>query len=670
MATSAVSPKATKRSSKQQTSGMRLTEGRQRVIIEGVYPELDCGHFAIKRTVGEKVVVEADAFTDGHDAISLVLLYRKVGDSKWAEVPMEFLVNDRWRGAFTVTEVGEYQYTLQGWVDHFKSWSRDLRKRVDAGQDVGVDLLIGVEQVEAAARRAKGKAATALKGHIAALRAGGEDGIRQALSSELAELMYQHAERKYAATYEKELPLLVERKKAGFSAWYEMFPRSTAPDPGKHGTFRTCADRLPYVAAMGFDVLYLPPIHPIGRTKRKGKNNSVVAQPGDVGSPWAIGAAEGGHKAVHPDLGTLDDFRYLVQRARELGIDVALDIAFQCAPDHPYVQEHPEWFIWRPDGTVQYAENPPKKYEDIYPFNFETEKWQELWHELKSVMDFWIEQGVTVFRVDNPHTKSFHFWEWAIGEIKREHPDIIFLAEAFTRPKVMYNLAKLGFTQSYTYFAWRTTKWELTEYMRELTQTVVKEFFRPNFWPNTPDILTDQLQHGGRPMFVSRLVLAATLAANYGIYGPAFELGENRAVAPGKEEYLNSEKYEIKQWDLDAPHSLKDLIARVNRIRHENPALQSNERLRFHHIENDMIMAYTKSTENLDNVILTVVNLDPNWTQSGWIGLPLRELGIDPNRPYEMHDLLTDARYTWHGEYNYVELNPHTLPAHIFRLRQ
>lgn len=670
MATSAVSPKATKRSSKKQTSGMRLTEGRQRVIIEGVYPELDCGHFAIKRTVSEKVVVEADAFTDGHDAISLVLLYRKVGDSKWAEVPMEFLVNDRWRGAFTVTEVGEYQYTLQGWVDHFKSWSRDLRKRVDAGQDVGVDLLIGAEQVEAAARRAKGKAATALKGHTEALRAGGEDGIRQALSSELAELMYQHAERKYAATYEKELPLLVERKKAGFSAWYEMFPRSTAPVPGKHGTFRTCADRLPYVAAMGFDVLYLPPIHPIGRTKRKGKNNSVVAQPGDVGSPWAIGAAEGGHKAVHPDLGTLDDFRYLVQRARELGIDVALDIAFQCAPDHPYVQEHPEWFIWRPDGTVQYAENPPKKYEDIYPFNFETEQWQELWHELKSVMDFWIEQGVTVFRVDNPHTKSFHFWEWAIGEIKREHPDIIFLAEAFTRPKVMYNLAKLGFTQSYTYFAWRTTKWELTEYMRELTQTVVKEFFRPNFWPNTPDILTDQLQHGGRPMFVSRLVLAATLAANYGIYGPAFELGENRAVAPGKEEYLNSEKYEIKQWDLDAPHSLKDLIARVNRIRHENPALQSNERLRFHHIENDMIIAYTKSTENLDNVILTVVNLDPNWTQSGWIGLPLRELGIDPNRPYEMHDLLTDARYTWHGEYNYVELNPHVLPVHIFSLRQ
>lgn len=649
---------------------MRLKEGRQRVIIEGIYPEIDGGRFAIKRTVGEKVVVEADAFTDGHDAISLVLLYRKAGASGWSETPMQFLANDRWRGSFVVSEMGRYCYTVQGWVDHFKSWARDLQKRVSAGQDVTVDLLIGAEQVEAAVGHAKGKDATRLKSAAMSLRSGSEEGIQTGLSQELTDLMYRYAERKYATTYAPELPVSVDRARARFSAWYEMFPRSCSPQPGKHGTFRDCVERLPYIAWLGFDVLYFPPIHPIGRIKRKGKNNNVVAGPDDVGSCWAIGAAEGGHKAIHPQLGTLEDFKHLVAKAQEFGIDIALDIAFQCAPDHPYVQEHPEWFIWRPDGTVQYAENPPKKYEDIYPFNFETENWQGLWEELKSVMCYWIEQGVHIFRVDNPHTKAFRFWEWAIDDIKRDHPDLIFLAEAFTRPKVMHHLAKLGFNQSYTYYTWRTTKWELTQYMTELTQTEVREFFRPNFWPNTPDILTEQMQTGGRPTFMARLVLAATLAASYGIYGPAYELMEHVAVAPGKEEYVNSEKYEIKDWNLNDPNSLKDLIARVNHIRRENPALQSNDRLRFHVVDNEQLIAYTKTTENFDNVILTVVNLDPVWTQSGWVGLPLEELGLDPTQPYDVHDLLTDAHYAWSGTHNYVELNPHILPAHIFSIRR
>jgi starch synthase (maltosyl-transferring) len=651
-----------------ETSNVRLEEGRQRVIIEGVSPVVDCGRFAIKRVVGEEVVVEADAFTDGHDALSLALLYRQANESEWHEVPMEFLVNDRWRGAFTVSAVGLYCYTLLGWVDHFKSWARDLRKRVDAGQDVAIDLVIGAQYVEAAVKYSSGQVAQTLNSYAKTLRDGGDTAIQQALSLELAELMYNHAERAFAARYDQELTVIVDREKARYSAWYEFFPRSTAAEPGRHGTFRDAVEWLPYVSWLGFDVVYLPPIHPIGRVNRKGKNNNVVAAPGDVGSPWAIGSDEGGHKAIHPQLGTLEDFRFFVEKVREHNMEVALDIAFQCAPDHPYVKEHPQWFTWRPDGTVQYAENPPKKYEDIYPINFETDDWRALWEELKSVMEYWVDQGVKIFRVDNPHTKSFHFWEWAIGEIKRKHPDTLFLAEAFTRPRVMYNLAKLGFSQSYTYFAWRTNKWELTQYMSELTQSEVRDYFRPNFWPNTPDILTEQLQFGGRPMFMQRFLLAATLTSNYGMYGPAFELGEHVA-APGKEEYIDNEKYEIKDWDLNAPHSIKDLIARVNHIRRENPALHSNESLRFHAIQNDQLLAYSKSTQDLSNIVLIVVNLDVTWTQSGWVGLPLEEFGLAADQPFEVHDLLTDARYQWHGSHNYVELSP-ALPAHIFSIRR
>jgi starch synthase (maltosyl-transferring) len=580
------------------------------------------------------------------------------------------LVNDRWRGEFVVTELGEYRYTLQAWVDRFKSWRRDFVKRVEADQVAQVDLLTGADLVEEASERARPGEVERLREYANALRSGGSGATEQALSQELTMLMYRSAERYFATTNSKELGVSVDRVKARFSAWYELFPRSCALEPGQHGTFKDVERRLPYVAGMGFDVLYLPPIHPIGRSFRKGPNNTTVAEPGDPGSPWAIGAAEGGHKSIHPELGTLDDFRHLVTRAKEYGLELALDIAFQCAPDHPYVTEHPDWFRHRPDGSIQYAENPPKKYQDIYPFDFETPHWRDLWEELKSVVLFWIDQGVRIFRVDNPHTKPFAFWEWLIGEIRRDYPETIFLAEAFTRPKVMYRLAKLGFSQSYNYFPWRNTKEEITQYFTELTQTEVREYFGANLWPNTPDILPESLQFGGRPTFMSRLILAATLGPSYGIYGPTYELCVDSPLAPGKEEYLHSEKFEIKHWDLDQPGSLKDLIARVNSIRRENPALHSNANLRFHRINNEQLIAYSKTTDDLSSLILVVVNLDPHYTQSGWLELPIDALGLDPHQPYQVHDLLTDARYLWHGLRNYVEVNPHTLPAHIFAVRR
>jgi starch synthase (maltosyl-transferring) len=647
-------------------------DGRTRVIIEGVKPQIDGGIFPAKRVVGDRVIVEADIFADGHDALSAVLRYRHESDKQWTETPMAFLVNDRWRGEFKVTELGQYYYTVQAWVDRFQSWLSGFTKKVEAGQDTAIDLLAGIELVELGAGRAKGEHRKTLAQWAKALRAKSANAAEQALRAldeELAVLMAKYPERRWSATYDKELPVSVDRNKAQYSTWYEVFPRSCAPKAGQHGTFKDCIARLSYVASMGFDVLYLPPIHPIGRSFRKGKNNALTAGPDDVGSPWAIGAKEGGHKAIHPQLGTLKDFKELVAKAQEHGIEIALDIAFQCTPDHPYVKEHPEWFRNRPDGTIQYAENPPKKYQDIYPIDFESDDWEALWNELKSVIEFWCEQGVRVFRVDNPHTKAFPFWEWAIAEIKHNYPDALFLAEAFTRPRLMYRLAKIGFSQSYTYFAWRNTKWELTQYFSELTQSEAGEFFRPSLWPNTPDILTEYLQFGGRPAFMARLVLAATLGANYGVYGPAFELCENVAREPGSEEYLNSEKYEIKRWDLDRPDSLKDFIARVNRIRRENRALQSDRSLRFHPVDNDAIICYSKQTEDIKNVILTVVNLDPHHSQSGWVELSTEELGLDPQQPYQMHDLLTNARYLWHGARNYVELNPASVPAQIFRVR-
>jgi starch synthase (maltosyl-transferring) len=644
-------------------------EGRKRVVIEGVTPQIDGGAFPAKRIVGDRVIVEADIFADGHDALSAVLLYRKAGGDQWVESPMSFLVNDRWRGEFPVTELGEYCYTVQSWVDGFKSWRQAFAKKVEAEQVDAVDLLAGAELVEGGAKRAAGEDRKALERFAAIIRAEDGNGADQALADDLAALMEKYPERRWAAIYDKELRVTVDRAKAQFSAWYELFPRSCVSRTGEHGTFKDCIARLPYVAAMGFDVLYLPPIHPIGHSFRKGKNNALSAGPDDVGSPWAIGAEEGGHKEIHPRLGTLNDFRQLVTKAQEHGMEIALDIAFQCTPDHPYVKQHPEWFRKRADGSIQYAENPPKKYQDIYPLDFESDDWEGLWNELKSVIEFWCEQGVRIFRVDNPHTKAFPFWDWAIAEIKNNHPDALFLAEAFTRPRMMYRLAKIGFSQSYTYFAWRNTKSELTQYFTELTQSEVREYFRPNLWPNTPDILTEYLQFGGRPAFMTRLVLAATLGANYGIYGPAFELCDNVAREPGSEEYLNSEKYEIKHWEWERPDSLKELIALVNRIRRDNSALHSDGSLRFHQVDNDAVICFSKQTPDLANVIVVVVNLDPHHTQSGWVELSTKGLGLDPQQPFQMHELLTNARYLWQGSKNYVQLNPQSVPAQIFRVR-
>jgi starch synthase (maltosyl-transferring) len=582
---------------------------------------VDGGRYPIKRAIGDEVQVEADVFTDGHDAVVAQLLFKSEKDQDWKRVPMEFRHNDHWVAAFRVEKLGRYQYTVRGWTDPFLTWRRDLVKRRDAGQDLTIDLRIGAALLGSAIPDYE----TAMSAPVPAPR------------------------EEWIATHEKVLEVVVDPVRARCSAWYEMFPRS-------FGGFKGMIEALPYVEKLGFDVLYLPPVHPIGTTARKGKNNAVSAKPGDSGSPWAIGAKEGGHKAVNPELGTLADFDRLVQEASARNIQVALDIAFQCSPDHPYVREHPEWFRARPDGTIQYAENPPKKYQDIYPFDFESENWTELWNELKSVFEFWVGHGVKIFRVDNPHTKAFAFWEWCIADLKAKHPELIFLSEAFTRPRVMHRLAKLGFTQSYTYFTWRNTKSELVEYFTEVTQHPSREYFRPNFWPNTPDILHEALQHGGRPAFIVRVVLAATAAANYGIYGPAYELQERAPREPGSEEYLHSEKYELRRWDLQRADSLAPLISRLNQVRKDNPALQSDWSLQFHPVDNAQLIAYSKKEGA--NEILVVVNLDVHHPQAGFV-----DFG-----PCEVHDLLSGGHYTWASGRNYVELSPHKLPAHVFRV--
>lgn len=640
----------------------------RRVVIEGMTPEIDAGRFPAKRVAGDSVVVEADIFADGHDELRALLMHRRSGDVAWTEAPMLPLGNDRWRGRFTVETLGAHEYTIEAWVDLFATWRRDLQKRIAAGQDISQELPAGAALVERAAEQASAEDAAVLRRVSAKLKDYVNPGAALSLLAEehLTGLMQAWDDRSHATRYARDLSVVVDAPKAGFSAWYEMFPRSASMKPGRHGTFADVEARLPYVAEMGFDVLYLPPIHPVGTSKRKGKNNSVVAKPGEPGSPWAIGSSDGGHKSVAPELGTLDDFRNLVTKAGGVGIDVALDIAFQCSPDHPYIREHPEWFKHRPDGTVQFAENPPKKYEDIYPFDFGTPRWRELWQELKSVFLFWMEQGVHIFRVDNPHTKPFSFWEWLIAELKAADPRVILLSEAFTRPRTMYYLAKLGFTQSYTYFTWRNVKWELTQYFTELTTPPVRDFFRPNVWPNTPDILTEFLQTDGPPAFRARLILAATLSSNYGIYGPAFELMEHTPREPGSE-YLDSEKYEIKCWDINRRDSLRGLIARVNAIRRENPALQSNSGLRFHHVDNEHIICYSKETEATHNVIVTVVNLQPSLTHTGWVHLSIDDWGIEPGEGYEVHDLIDGSVYNWKGARNFVKLDA-ARPAHILRV--
>lgn len=652
---------------------MKAMKQWSRVIIEGVTPEIDGGRYPSKRVAGESVTVEADIYVDGHETLAGRLLHRKEQADEWTTTPFEPLVNDRWQASFVVSEVGRYRYTVHAQIDEFETWRSGFAKKVAAGQDVSVDLLVGVNLVEEAAKRASGPDAKGLRDWVARLSEETTALSKRselAVDEELAGLMRHHLDPEGVVTYPKELMVTVDPVKARFSTWYEMFPRSCSSEAGRHGTFQDCESRLPYLAEMGFDVLYLPPIHPIGTTHRKGKNNATTCRPDDPGSPWAIGAKEGGHKAIHPDLGTLEDFKRLVSRAKDHDIDIALDVAFQCSPDHPYVKKHPQWFRWRPDGSVQYAENPPKKYEDIYPFDFNTQDWEKLWEELESIFRFWLEQGVSIFRVDNPHTKPFAFWEWTIGRLKKDYPEVLFLSEAFTRPKIMYNLAKAGFSQSYTYFAWRNAKWELAEYFTELTQTEVVDFFRPNLWPNTPDILTEFLQTGGRPAFLIRLFLAATLGSSYGIYGPAFEVMENQPREPGSEEYLNSEKYEIRHWDLEREGSLREVFARINKARRENPALQQNRTLRFHAVDNPQILCYSKSSQDGNNVLLMVVNLDPFHTHSGWIDLSLQTLGIGPEENFQVHDLLSNARYLWRGPRNYVQLNPHVVPAHIFRVRR
>ena len=645
-------------------------DGRVRALIDAVRPAIDGGRYAVKRCVGERVTVEADCFADGHDQLRVLLRWRPEADAEWREAEMEAVGNDTWRTTFPLDALGRYRYTVTAWVDPFLTWRAEFSRRADPA-DLRVAAQTGAALVTGIAARAAGPARRRLRDWAQQLNQ--ETDIERlralALDESLAALAAAYPDRSLAAHWPGELPLVADPVRARFSAWYELFPRSATAEAGRHGTLRDVEARLDYVAELGFDVLYLPPIHPIGRDKRKGRNNALEAGPDDVGSPWAIGAREGGHKAIHPQLGTLEDFRRLVARARALGIELALDIAFQCAPDHPYVKDHPSWFRWRPDGTVQYAENPPKKYQDIYPFHFETDDWRALWDELKSVLDFWIGEGVHIFRVDNPHTKAFAFWEWAIDEVKRAHPEAMFLAEAFTRPKLMHRLAKLGFTQSYTYFAWRNTRRELTEYFQELAHGPGRDYFRPNVWPNTPDILTEALQFGGRPLFVTRLVLAATLSANYGIYGPAYELCEHAAREPGSEEYLDSEKYQLRHWDLERADSLRPFIALVNRIRRENPALQSDEGLRFFATDNEQMLCYAKTSPARDGAIVAIVNLDPHHAHSAWVELDLAALGIDAATPYQMHDLLTGARFLWQGARNFVRLDPQRAPAHIFRVR-
>lgn len=642
----------------------------QRVIIEHLAPEVDGGLFPIKRVPQEQVTVMADIYTEGHDSVNALLLYRKLGEKAWKKLTMASLGNDRWRADFVIAQQSDYEYCVEAWVNHFETWQKDFQKRIDAGQDVTVDILIGINYLKHVVEQEKGKEVERIKSLLDDIQkaAGSDKKQTLLLSAQLLNLTQSTPDTASYVRYDKILKVQVNSPKSLLSSWYEFFPRSFGKN-GQHGTFKDCEEILPEIARMGFDVIYLPPIHPIGTTHRKGKNNARVGGPNDPGSPWAIGGQGGGHKAIDSRLGTMDDFQRFIKKANSLGLEVSIDIAYQCSPDHPYVKEHPEWFYQRPDGTIQYAENPPKKYEDVYPINFYCPNSFELWQELKSIVDFWIDKGITIFRVDNPHTKPFAFWQWMIGETHKNHPEVIFLAEAFTRPNIMKQLGKVGFHQSYTYFTWRISKAELIEYMTELTQTESREYFRPNFWPNTPDILPYHLQSGGRPAFISRLILAATLSSNYGLYGPAYDLCVNAPVA-GKEEYFDSEKYELKQWNWNEPQNLKDIMMRINRIRKQNPALQTTWNVKFCDVNNDNLIAYYKKTDDSKNIILVIVNLDCANTQAGTVKLPLGDWGFAYDQSFKVVDLLTSEQYAWQGEWNFIELNPYKLPAHVFLVEQ
>ena len=641
------------------------------VVIENLQPLIDGGRYPIKRIVGEDLIVEADIFKDGHDVVAAILKWRVLGKRAWRETPMNFVDNDRWRGICTLYDEDIHEYTVEAWTDTFRSWQAEFAKKFEAGiSDLRSEALEGAALVEAAARRARDRAdRKRLLEFSQQISTGANSEIRAiAQSGELVVLMATYPDRAAATQYDPPLCVVVDRPAALIAAWYEFFPRSAEGRGDRGSTFRDCLPRVDDARAMGFDVLYFPPIHPIGHTNRKGRNNSTTYEPGEPGVPWAIGSEAGGHKAVEPSLGTLEDFDWLEKEVRKRGMEIALDFAINCSPDHPYVKEHPDWFYKRPDGTIKYAENPPKKYEDIYPLNFHCENWRELWAELKSVVLFWADRGVRIFRVDNPHTKPVAFWEYLISGVREKYPDTIFLSEAFTRPKMMKALAKAGFNQSYTYFTWRNSKHELIEYFTELTQTEMSEYFRPNLWTNTPDILPFVLQEGGRPAFMIRVALAATLSPLYGIYS-GYELCENEPL-PGREEYLDSEKYQFKERDWNAPGNIKDWIARLNKIRKENRALQFYTNLRFHDADNDAILFYSKMTAARDNIILVVVNLDPHRKQNSFVYVPIESFGQMESDVYQVEDLLSGARYTWRGRRNYVELDPGIQPAHVFLVRR
>jgi starch synthase (maltosyl-transferring) len=653
----------------------RLPEGGlRRVIVEGLSPEVDGGRHPAKRIVGDTVRVECDLIADGHDAIGGRVLFRHVASKAWQVASLVAGANDRWHASFVASEIGIWEVAFEAWIDAFTTWRKGTEKKQAAGQDIAVELLIGARLLAEGAARAQKEApgVAALLEDAARTARDDQRPIAERMAAAAGDLVVRAMDASpdfaNASPSERVLRIVVDPLLARFSAWYELFPRSCG-ESGAHGTLKDVEKRLDYVASMGFDVLYLPPIHPIGRAFRKGPNNTLTPGPDDPGSPWAIGAAEGGHKSVHSALGSLVDFEHLVTAARRRGLEVAMDIAFQVSPDHPYVKEHPDWFVQRPDGTIQYAENPPKKYQDVYPFDFECEDWEGLWTELLDVFLFWIGRGVKVFRVDNPHTKALRFWEWCISEIKSRHPETLFLAEAFTRPKLMYALAKGGFSQSYTYFTWRNTKAEFQAYLGELTRPPVSEFYRPCFWPNTPDILPEHLQHGERPTFLLRLVLAATLSSNWGMYGPTFELMEH-VPRQGAEEYIDSEKFQLRAWNLDDPRSLHDAIALVNRVRRENPALQQTNRLTFHETDNLALMAYSKVSDDRSSVVLVVTNMDPRHKHGGWVQLDLAALGIGPGESFQVHDVLSDARFLWTGPRNYVELDPALFPASLFVVRR
>jgi starch synthase (maltosyl-transferring) len=647
-------------------------EGKKRIIITGVSPAPCDGDYTARGAMGEPFPITANIFTDGHDQVSASVYIKADKFGEWQEVPMKQAENDRWHAVFFPPAPGFYQYRIDARVDHFTTWREGLKKKQADGQDLTIEMAIGAQLLEKAHHSALGESdRQQLMSYAAnwadpALMA---ENFLAATGKPLATLMRQFREPDLVTSYCGEAAFEIERKRSAYSTWYELFPRSASTEPGRHGTFQDVTRLLPRIAKMGFDVLYLPPIHPIGEKNRKGKNNSLTPGPDEPGSPWAIGNRKGGHKSIHPELGTLADFKKLIKEARRNGLEIAMDIAYQCAPDHPYVKQFPQWFKWRPDGSVQYAENPPKKYEDILPFDFETEDWKNLWLELKSVIDHWIAAGVSIFRIDNPHTKSFRFWAWLIAKTRQAHPEIIFLAEAFTRPRVMEQLAKAGFNQSYTYFTWRNNKKELEEYMTTLTKTEMRYYFRPNFWPNTPDILPPALVNGGENAHIMRLILAATLSANYGLYGPVYEFGINQPHG-NKEEYIDNEKYEVRHWDWQAYTRIGEIIKRVNRIRRDNPALQSTWNLEFAKTSNDQIICYAKYDPATNNLMIVAVNLDVSQTQGAHVQIPFEKFGLERPPQFLLHDLLSGEKYRWQEDWNYIELNPYQMPAHILRVVQ